>query len=1018
VPNVRARALSIPVDFDVPRPVPGLKKPSPMTCWAAATAMLVSYKEGKPVSVEEAVRRAGGRYEQLLQSDAALAKADMADYLSALGLASQPAAEPSVEQVEQMLRRFGAVWLTPDDDATFSLDARIVTGIHGDGTSSGTNVVVLDPSTGTAALVAFGRLSSLFQRQSLSNATMQLMAIHWLPDTLGAAVLQGASLRDVLLVQDGQTITQNGRRRHFENYPVGFGSPVAIAAAAVAAGHRYIDTTTVSPDPLAGHGGTGENLCIIWNAIPSDFATLDVVVHLHGYSSREPDAAMLQAKVAEAGLDLAGRTRPTVGIIARGRKITAAELHADPTANPRRYTFPALTRGNGAGLHQLVIFVLDKFAQEALGLTERQHALDRVIFTAHSGGGAPLNQLLAWRRTNALLNPEEVHVFDGLYGDVTNLVAWARERIAADRGLSAAHAPHEGGGLRIIYRDGKDGTATNSRVVEQALPAANDSLHAAYRAELTRVDHDQIPVAFGPTLLQDVRSELAARASAHSIDTTGLSWEEVQAFAVDDAARAWLNGDAEARRANDASVTTWINATDRSAIELIADAARRRHFLHDVDWSTQHFSGSGPNTRESEALFNEMAQLVPERRVPTMIRFHTVNRDDTEVVPSSGGHRLYPEAKEAFVRMRTAAQAAGIPLTIGSSWRSVESQQRLAADNPNPAAVAQGISAHNYGLTVDLHLTVSGLPIAETNTESMVNMVAMYRSPIYKWLALHAREFGWFPYRREPWHWEYNPIGFKERFEGPRTGSAMALQNVPIDWCQMRQTIANAARTEEARWTRPNGSKLLENEDAAKPILQEYWRAVPGVNAVQAAQESASNDENLPFSAWSAAFICAVMRAAGVQAVHGFDFGPRHMDYIVGALRNRERSDQNRPFWLMDSVEIQAEATPEPGDLICLNRQFRQNGVLVWTTHSYSSLRQQFWEGGHQNVPPEGRSHCALVVGIWQNPAGDRFVETIGGNETHSVRVQHDIQLSASGGIANPAAHHVFGMIKLIGCNR
>jgi hypothetical protein len=185
VPTLRAYALSIPVDFDVPRIVLSIRKPSQMTCWAAATAMLVSYKEGKPVSVEEAVRRAGGRYEQLLHSDAALAKADMADYLSALGLASQPAADLSVEQVEQMLRRFGAVWLTLEDDATFSRDARIVTGIHGDGTPHGTQLVLLDPGTGTAAPVAFDRLKSVFAREALSNPTGHLLAIYWPPDTLG-----------------------------------------------------------------------------------------------------------------------------------------------------------------------------------------------------------------------------------------------------------------------------------------------------------------------------------------------------------------------------------------------------------------------------------------------------------------------------------------------------------------------------------------------------------------------------------------------------------------------------------------------------------------------------------------------------------------------------------------------------------------------------------------------------------------------------------------------------------------
>jgi Papain-like cysteine protease AvrRpt2 len=209
VPNFRARSLSMPVDFDAPRTIHGVRNPSPMTCWAAATAMLVSYKDGKPVSAEEAVRRAGGRYEQLLLRDATLAKVDMADYLSALGLLSEPVAALGVERMSQMLQRFGAIWLTPDYDPAFSLDARIVTGIHGDGTPGGTKLVALDPGSGSETSVAFDRLSDVFERKNLSNPAGQLTAIYWPPDTLGPAV----PLRDAGLAKNGQANPQ-------DNFPI------------------------------------------------------------------------------------------------------------------------------------------------------------------------------------------------------------------------------------------------------------------------------------------------------------------------------------------------------------------------------------------------------------------------------------------------------------------------------------------------------------------------------------------------------------------------------------------------------------------------------------------------------------------------------------------------------------------------------------------------------------------------------------------------------------------------------
>lgn len=365
---------------------------------------------------------------------------------------------------------------------------------------------------------------------------------------------------------------------------------------------------------------------------------------------------------------------------------------------------------------------------------------------------------------------------------------------------------------------------------------------------------------------------------------------------------------------------------------------------------------------------------------------------------------------------------------------------------------------------MDLLLSTPGLRVGEIRTGSMPNMVAMYRTPAYKWMALHAREFDFHPYGREPWHWEYNPVGFAERFEREvppaaqghtygaplglferypggaldalparrvavprvvdvRDRTALGLQvpaqpAAPIDWCRIRAAIASTARAEERRWTRPNGTKIRESEPGQLPILQQYWQAVPGfaspAAALAQAQGSAADNE---LFAWSAAFICHVMRTAGVTPAHGFGFGGAHIHYMVGALRNRERSDQAKPFWLLDGIEIVNEVTVEPGDLICMNRI--ANGRM--TDHSYTSLREAFWgsspDGGRAARRPEGSSHCTLVVGIGQDAAG-RFAETIGGNEADSVRLNNSgrIAINAGGGIENPAAHHIFGLIKLMEC--
>jgi hypothetical protein len=226
----------------------------------------------------------------------------------------------------------------------------------------------------------------------------------------------------------------------------------------------------------------------------------------------------------------------------------------------------------------------------------------------------------------------------------------------------------------------------------------------------------------------------------------------------------------------------WILSTDRSAIELIADPAKRNRFLREIDWTREHFPrrehGRLVEGLLAEELFTAMARVVPERRAPYSLKYR---RDIADiVVPIPGEPKtkcrrpfkmLHPEASNAFVRLRDKAATDGIPIRLlpgcGTAWRTPAEQAAIAHRQPNPAAVAQGNSAHMYGLAVDLRLGMSGLQVAEASTRvPMANIVRMYRSPVYKWMALYGSGYGWFPYQREPWHWEYNPPGFKERYEG------------------------------------------------------------------------------------------------------------------------------------------------------------------------------------------------------------------------------------------------------------
>ena len=90
----------------------------------------------------------------------------------------------------------------------------------------------------------------------------------------------------------------------------------------------------------------------------------------------------------------------------------------------------------------------------------------------------------------------------------------------------------------------------------------------------------------------------------------------------------------------------------------------------------------------------------------------------------------------------------------------------------NPNAVAS-FSSHSLGLAIDFKMSHrEDFKVTEAATRPMSEIVRMRESPVHKWLLLRGEEFGWYPYQNEPWHWEYNPPGFREIFWAEFPGGA------------------------------------------------------------------------------------------------------------------------------------------------------------------------------------------------------------------------------------------------------
>lgn len=250
--------------------------------------------------------------------------------------------------------------------------------------------------------------------------------------------------------------------------------------AGISAGEAFFADTPV----LRAHAGTQPDLFLRWNAIPAAAEAVDVVVHLHGFSQQGGDMRLTE-KVPRSGLELAGRTRPTLAVLPRGNWIRHSW-----------YDFPALLDG---GLDRLVDDAVGQFAPE------RGLQVDRLILTAHSGGGMPAIDAIAGARRS----PDELHIFDGLYGrdpvsgdplrGVETLDAWLAIRLAGE--------PGRPGALRVVYIERQTGPFSREvgRRIARHLAAAEPGIAAElarrYRNDPSAVPHGYVAAVCGPVLL-------------------------------------------------------------------------------------------------------------------------------------------------------------------------------------------------------------------------------------------------------------------------------------------------------------------------------------------------------------------------------------------------------------------------------------------------------------------------------------------------------------------------------------
>jgi hypothetical protein len=321
---------------------------------------------------------------------------------------------------------------------------------------------------------------------------------------------------------------------------------------------------------------------------------------------------------------------------------------------------------------------------------------------------------------------------------------------------------------------------------------------------------DELPSAASPPPAAADAGTTMSAATPERAAPTGASVPEGQATTT-------TVGPASAGgQATTATKDAFITSLDRTTFELLPDDERKR--FEAIDWVALDYPGSmgpvedtseanlarwrdnpavvlftlrnkktksdewyirGSHQDDAQALLDALARVRPgggERRANTgkqaILTKKQFKEDpaaydayiESQLDTVKGqGVRMNKFAAARFLEMKDAAKAEGVILKIGNAFRERKVAEANAAKKANAKAVAS-YSSHSLGLAMDLNLRTKAMGDAKTTSTAMTNVRDLLRAPAYKWLFMRGAEFGFYQFRMEPWHWEYNPKGFRDEF--------------------------------------------------------------------------------------------------------------------------------------------------------------------------------------------------------------------------------------------------------------
>jgi hypothetical protein len=147
------------LNYTVPGIFNVIAQPTGMTCWATVAAMMMSWRDQQSYPIDVAMGQCGTKWLNMFRSNQGLPGSEHAQFADAAGMEYEPLACHPGESWENMLKAHGPLAVVTANP----FHARIMIGIKGDGSDTGTEVELLDPDGGRRYKMNFGTFSQAFE---------------------------------------------------------------------------------------------------------------------------------------------------------------------------------------------------------------------------------------------------------------------------------------------------------------------------------------------------------------------------------------------------------------------------------------------------------------------------------------------------------------------------------------------------------------------------------------------------------------------------------------------------------------------------------------------------------------------------------------------------------------------------------------------------------------------------------------------------------------------------------------